>query len=538
MTQPPARRLSGNSVHADSPAAESGGRGRAARPPLRPLALLLTLLLGAVLALSGCGGGAAGGSKGTLTVSMPSPPPSLELGKLDGGISVYVWGTVYNTVVSRSLQGEIQPSAAESWSYSPDRTALTLKVRAGMTFSNGDPVTARSVAGSLEKARTGSTTQSAFTRVSTIAASDDSTVVITLSRPDPGLLDALTGIAGVVGDPAQFDTQNPLRPIGSGPYVLDGSRTTEGAVYTLTKRKDHWNAAAYPYDTIVVRVIADLTAAQNAFRAGETDAITLNDAGAAASLKSGDYSSVDSGAVAVMGFWIADRAGTKVPALADVRVRQAINLAIDRQGIVKSLLGGLGTPTTQVFAPGYAAYDASLENTYPFDRARAKGLMEQAGYGGGFDLTMPSTVLSQPFEAALAQQLADIGVRVTWTPIPMEQANAKLATGDYPLFWAVNGLSADYPAVATNLDANGSLNVFHVTDPTTASLIDTSYSALDDATRDDALRALNKYVVEQAWFAPVYQLHTITVTQHNVTYTPAVAGFTDPIRQFAPATAG
>lgn len=486
--------------------------------------LLLAGALVTALGLSGCsasGGSTADDSGQTLTLSMPSAPPSLAVGALDQGISSMIWTSLYDTLLERDADGALQPSAAEKWDTSEDGLTLTFSLRDDLSFSNGDPVDADAVVASLQQSQSSPATSAAFSRVASIEATDEAMVVITLTAPDTSLPFALTQSAGVIGDPSDLTSDTAaLDPIGSGPYELDDANTTAGSSYTLKLRDDHWNADDYAFGTVVVKVIADTTAQLNAIQAGEIDYITLPDASQLPPLEAAGLPSGETAPSAWAGLYIADRAGAVQPALADERVRQAINLAIDRDAIVEKLMYGSGSATTQIFDPGTDVYEADLDDVYSYNLDKAKSLMEEAGYADGFTVAMPSSVLSATYEPTLTQQLGEIGITIEWNPVPFDQVVTSLSSQTYPMFWFFNGFNPA-PIDATNsLGENGTFNPFHSTDPELTTLLDTAANAATVDEANTGYKAVNEWAVDNAWFAPVFDYVQIFVTSKDVKYTP------------------
>ncbi len=457
----------------------------------------------------------------TLNLSMQAPSGDLSVTNFTGGDPT-IYLAVYDRLVTQAVDGSLVPSIAESFEYSEDNTVLTFKIRAGQTFSNGEALDAAAVVASLEASRQSEAHAAQFATVADISAPDASTVVLTLNTPDASLLYILSGSDGAVGAPSTLGTEDSkLNPVGSGPYILDEAQTTVGSTYVLVKNPDNWNADAYPYSEIDMLVIADPTAVQNAIKTGQIDFASLQSPDLVTQFPEADFTTGQSQPTAVGGLFIVDRAGSVVPALADVRVRQAINYAIDRDTIAEKLLGGTGLATAQVMNPAGGAFDSALDSTYPYDVEKAKALMAEAGFANGFELTMPSTVLSQTFDAVLAQELSDIGITVNYETVPFQDLYAKLYAGAYGMFWLYNGYAGS-DAKDVQQVLNGSFNPQASTTPELEGLLATANAASMDE-QGAAFGAVNAYFVDQAWFAPVTSATGYWVTSKDVTYTPPVA---------------
>jgi peptide/nickel transport system substrate-binding protein len=468
------------------------------------------------IGLSGCAGNPESGdsdpndaaSDASLSIAVQSPPRSLDPVDLDAGQQAFVWTSVYDTLLYRDLDGEIQPNAASEWEYSDDGLTLTFTLRDGMTFSNGAPVDAEAVRATLErnKAKPGQQ-QEKMQYVESIAAPDESTVVVTFTQHDAAFIFNMSQDGGAISDPATVDEERTkTNPIGSGPYTINTDRTVNGSTYVLERREDHWNVEAFPFKTFTVKVLQDQTAQLNALRSGQVDV---------ASVPANQVSSVEGAGIrtqvvpAVSGAFInlADRDGTKIPALADVRVRQAINFALPRERMVEQLLFGAGDPTDQVFNSKSTAYLEELEGYYDYDPDKARELLAEAGFDDGFTLTMPSSPVSLSFEPTITQALAEVGITVVWEAVPAGTANAAVATGEYGAFFATSA------AVPVERDANRQLqsaaqNPFGWSTPELDELLLAANSELDDELRAERYQDVNRYLTENALFAPLFSLST------------------------------
>lgn len=492
-----------------------------------------------VFTSSACGSestGASSSSGATLALSIFGTPNSLAPTQLLEGQQTYVWDSIYDTLLIQDNKGELRPGAAKSWRYSGDARTLTLTLRTGMKFSTGTPVDAAAVRTTLERIRTTpGPSQGVLASVASVEAPGATTVVIKLKQPDGSLLTSLSTAAGVIGDPKTMNSKSAaLNPVGSGPYTLDKGATVNGSVYVLKRRDDYWNKKAYPFRTVKVRVISDQTAMANALKAGETNAGTV-DVAQVSTFKSTGFETKHVQATAVATLVLGDRSGDVLKPLGDLRVRKAINMAFDRAKMVKRLLRGSGRPTGQIFNPKGPGHAPALDQTYAYDPAAAKRLLAEAGYPNGFSVTMPSLVVSKPFEPTFTQALADIGIKVTWQPVPAQQSVSALASKKYPMFLIVDGLNTT-PIEARNFySPTGYRNVFNSTDPELAKLLDRANREVDPAKTADSYQAINKFGVENAWYGPVFYIGSDWATKKGITYLGDGSSTMATIRQFGAA---
>lgn len=512
---------------------------RATRPRF-PFGVATAVAAVVLLAMTACSGSSdqeetgSGSTDAAIRLAVNAAPASLDPAQLQEGQQAYIWASVYDTLLLIDNSGKLQPNAAESWTVSDDGLTLSLTLRDGLTFSTGDTVTAEDVAGTLERTRTTpGQQQGKLASVQSVEGTDKKTVVLKLKQRDPALLSSLALAAGVIGDPDSLNEKtSALNPVGSGPYTLDQSATVPNTTYVLKRREDYWNVQAYPFKTLTVRVIQDRTAVFNALQTGELDA-GLVEAPQVPQIEAAGFKTKKVDATTVANLVLADREGTILKPLGDERVRKAINMAFDREKMVQQILKGSGTATSQIFNPKGAAYDPSLDDTYKFDPAGARKLLAEAGYADGFSVTMPSTVVSRTFEPVITQPLADIGIKVTWEPVPPQNTAAAVASRKYPMVFFLEGLNVTPREVQNNFDETGFLNPFKTKDPELTEL--TSQVALEpnETTASELYKKINAHIVENALTAPLFYIGTIWATKDGIEYNSDGSNTASNIRQFS-----
>lgn len=508
-------------------------------PTTRVRRRLAALVAVAAIALSGCasdteadGAAPAVEEDRPLTIAVQSGPNSLDPAHVVDGQQMFVWSSVLDTLLARDSEtGELVPNAAESWEYSDDGTVLTLALRDGMTFSDDTPVDAEAVAATMERTRsTPGPVQPKFSKVSEVVAVDDLTVEVRFAEHDPQFVYNLAVGAGAIGHPETLDDERTATdPIGSGPFTLDVDSTVPGTSYVLEKRDDYWNADAIPFSTFTVRVLPDSTAAFNALQAGEVDAGTVQQQ-MLAQLDESTFTRSRVEAQSLMVLDILDRAGDTWPALGDQRVRQALNLAIDREGWVNGLMGGQGKPTVQVFDPEGDVFDSELDDAYPYDPEGGRELVEEAGYAGE-RFQIPSTYLSSHFEPTISQAFEDVGMSVEWVSVPPQQAQSAHASGDYGLSFQIIGFNSDPADAFYHFGQGGFGNPANHSDATLDDLFGVINSTVELEDALPAYRELNEYAVEQALTVPVAITGSTWVGRDGITYS-TVGGLPTTIRAF------
>jgi len=493
-------------------------------PRKRPRAFALAALASVALVLTACSGGgstpekpAAAADAPPLSIAAVSAPNSLDTAQLVDGQQMFVWSSIYDTLLKRDDKtGELAPNAASSWKYNEDGTELTLVLEPDMTFSTGDPVDAAAVVATMLRSKeTPGILQPKFALVDDVTAVDDLTVKVTFSAFDPQFVYNLALAAGAIGDPASLDSaESATNPVGSGPYTLDLAASVPGTSYVLKKRDDYWNADAYPFPTFTVRVLQDPTASFNALQAGEINAATVQpQVKSQLDASAFEFGVVEAQSIAFID--ILDRAGEKFPALGNQKVRQAINHAIDRESMLKGIFAGSGQTTEQIFSPNGSVWDDALNDTYDYDPKLGKKLVEEAGFSGE-TFKIPSTFLTTAVEPTLSQAFADIGLGLEWVAVPPQQAQSALQSGEYGLTFQITGYNSDPADAFFHYSPNGFGNPLKYTNETLAGYFDTIDSTVDADAAAPTYRELNKYGVEQAYEAPIVFLDTTWATTDDI----------------------
>lgn len=451
------------------------------------------------------------------------------------GAYLQPYQVAYDSLILREPDGTLSPMLATDWSYDDALTTLTLQLRDDVTFSDGEVFDADAVVANFEHFKaTNGRQASQLSNYAGSRAVDKQTVEVTLSQPDPAFTYFLSQAAGLMGSPAALKGEGiGLAPVGSGPYVLDTSGTVAGSQYVFTAREDYWNPEIQKFAGVTLKVLADTTARVNALMSGQVNA-GLIDAASVTQVESAGLTLNDS-EVDWLGMMILDRDGVVEPALADVRVRQAINYAVDRATLLQSLQRGYGTVTSQPFGKNSGAFDPNLEDAYEYNPDRARKLLAEAGFADGFTLRVPSIPIYETMFAALRQQFQEVGISFEPVSVPPQDYVTEITSGKYPA--AFYGLFQGEAWVSINqmVSTSALYNVFDSTTPELQTMIGAVQNAPDEKTGDAAAVDLNRYVVENAWFAPLYRPQQLYVTDSTVTVTPQTQMAVPSIYNFAPA---
>ena len=390
------------------------------------------LLLAALLcaALTGCGGGSTEQTPAEKDPSTPDAAPvanEITVGiaqDLDDSLDPHktvkagtreVMFNVFEGLVKPTPDGDLTPAVAESYTVSKDRLTYTFTLREGVKFHNGDTVTAEDVVYSINRCaaatETGIVQVEAFSVIQSIEAVDERTVTITIAEPSNEFLSYLT----VAVLPADYDQQD-TAPIGTGPFKFV-SRAAQDSV-VLEKFDEYWGTPAN-LDKVTLKIIENADSLMMSLQSGAIDLCSHLTSTQVAQL--GDDFNVAEGTMNLVQAMYLNNAEKPFD---DVRVRQALCYAVDKQEIIDLAFDGYGSPIGSSMYPAFGKYfDDSLTNYYTRDVEKAKALLAEAGYPDGFDMTItvPSNYKPHMDTAeVLVQQLAQIGVNATIEPIEWE----------------------------------------------------------------------------------------------------------------------
>ncbi|MFJ6653407.1 ABC transporter substrate-binding protein [Microbacterium sp. NPDC091313] len=477
------------------------------------------LAVAAAVVLTGCagGGGSEGGSGSAdrLTLISIASPTSYDIGAgAEYGNRSAFFEAVFDTLLQKDSSGEIQPWLATKYEYNSDNTVLTLTLRDDVKFTDGTALDADAVVKSMERFRDGTSPQAATMAGKEFAAPDATTVTITMAAPDPSLVGLLTMAPGLVEAPSSFGNADvSTNPVGSGAYILDTASSVTGTTYNYTANPDYWNKDVVKYQNLTINVMDDPTSIINAIKSGEANGAKIADNNTISEVEGAGWT-IESNELDFQGMLLLDREGTMAPELKDVRVRQAINMAFDREALLQATQSGYGTVTEQVFPATSVAYDESLDSTYAYDPEGAKKLLAEAGYPNGFTLNMMSVPAFQQTFDLVKQQLADIGITVNYTDPGTQNFISDMLAPKYPATWMALQQDPDWQLINFMISPDATFNPFKAEDPQIDEYMKTiQYGTQDEA--DQALKDLNKYLVDQAWFAPFFRVQGTYATDAN-----------------------
>ncbi|MBW0089159.1 hypothetical protein I4I73_08905 [Pseudonocardia sp. KRD-184] len=384
-----------------------------------PRRLLTGLVAVLALALTACGGAGAGRAAG----GEPDPEAVLRYAfvqstsTFDPHRSGNAWDMVnlrlvYDQLLQEDADGDIVPMLATGYEFLDEGRVLALTLRDDVVFHDGTPFDSAAVVANLDRARTleGGTLAGALRAIESVEAPDPTSVRITLNAPGGNLPALFTERHGSMISPAAFDNPDlDQNPVGSGMFTL--VEHIPGQVSRYSRAEGYWDPDAVRVAGVDVLVQTSSPTRLNMLLSGQVDMTYLDpstqDQAVAAGLN------VEP-SVSTTIFRMTMNTGS--PPFDDIRVRQAMEHAVDRQAIVDGVFFGIGEPVAQLIPPGHWAYDPAVAADSPehgYDPARARALLAEAGYPDGldFDMLIPALDDHRTVAEAVLPMLAEVGIR-------------------------------------------------------------------------------------------------------------------------------
>ena len=359
-------------------------------------------------------------AKSDVIVALQLEPPHLDpTSAAAGAIDSVLYSNVFEGLTRFMSDGSVVPGLAQSWEISDDGLVYTFKLQEGVTFHDGTTMDADDVKFSLDRARGEGSVNAQkvlFEGITDVTALDPMTVQVTLGEPNGMMLFNLAWGDAVIVAPESIETIKQM-PVGTGAFkFVDWA---QGDKIDLERYADYWGTPA-KLDNVTFKFISDPTAAFAAMMAEDIDAFS----GFPAPENLPQFEA-DPRFQVLIGSTEGETilsTNNKQPPFDDIRVRQALAHAIDRQAIIDGAMFGYGTPIGTHFAPHNPAYvDLTGQSAYDPDKARA--LLAEAGLADGFETTLhlPPPSYARRGGEIIAAQLAEVGIQAEITNVEWPQ---------------------------------------------------------------------------------------------------------------------
>ncbi len=392
---------------------------------------LVALCVGVALVLAGSGVVTQAETPRTLVMAQSADMVTGDPAKSTGTATVAVLANIYDTLVYRDANLSLKPGLALSWR-AVDPTTWEFKLRKGVKFQDGEPFNAEAVKFSFDRMLDPATHWPGagdLRLIKTVTVVDDDTVRFTTSQPWPELPRFL-GYYGMIVPPGYLKQNGPdalvRHPVGTGPYRF--VNWVKDDHVELEANPDYWGGRP-KISHVIIRVIPTDAARVAELLAGSVQLANLLPPELFSAITTSPKTKLVVGKSLSVFFVIYNLVNiSKDKPLADPRVRQALNYAINRQAILSSVMHNVGTPVATFCSEVMEACDASIP-PFPYDVNKARALLREAGYPNGFDFSISGTSGTYPGDRdivlAVADQLNQVGVR---TKVDITEIGVQLQT--------------------------------------------------------------------------------------------------------------
>ena len=429
---------------------------------------------------------------------------------------------LFDSLVRRNDHFELEPWLAESWEI-PDPQTYVFHLRRGVKFHNGQPLTARDVKWTFDSLLTGkirSSKAATYNKIERVDAPDENTIVFHLKEPMASLLWNLSdGAIGIVpyGSGENFNQH----PIGSGPFRFVSAQQDKEVV--IERNPDYWAVPAH-LERVEFKVIPDATTRALELRKHSAD-VTIN--------------SLTADTVLTLrrdpGLTVIQAPGTiyayialnlRDPILQDVRVRQAMAHAIDVGPIIRYLLCNQAQPAYSILPPEHWAYDGDVAR-YPYDPARARQILDDAGYqakdGVRFHIALKSSSddATRLMAAVLQQQLREVGIALDIRSYEFATFFSDITKGAYQMYsmrWIGGNQDPDifeYVFDSASFPPKRANRTFY-SNPRVDELIREGRSTLDQEKRKVIYAEVQRIVAEELPYINLWYFDNVLVYTNRV----------------------
>ncbi len=503
------------------------------------LSVLLAAVIAAGASLAAAGPAAAQKRGGTLTIVRPTDPVSLDPQLETTAPGAWVYFNMLEPLLTLDEKMQIKPALATGYEVlSP--TKVRFKLRPGVKFHDGTPLNAAAVKFTFERALRGNPPARWASLAGSLSGAevvDDLTVDVMTKEPYGPILRTLAMYCtGIVSPTAvqKMGAEFSRAPVGTGPFKFVEWKTNTHVI--LERNPDYWGDKAL-LDRVVFKVVPEEGARMIALQTGDADMVLLPSPSQLPALRRDSKYTVNEvvgGRVVFVGM----HAG--LAPLDDVRVRTALIYAVDRKSILDNIMEGSAVPARGVLAPGVFGFkDMGLDRLYPFDRAKAKALLAQAGWQPGSDgiLVKGGQRLSLSWLAArgrypkdgeiteaIQAMFKEIGVEANvqfleWAAVFGQVRAATLNHHLFTLGWVTSNADADYSLYALfhskQVPPTG-WNTSRYANPKVDADVEQARRSLNQTERERLYGDVQDILAREMVWIPVYNTKEIVVTRANV----------------------
>ena len=464
---------------------------------------------------------------GTLRAALRAEVSTYDPHKGASGTDHMYLYPVFDTLVRFDDKLNPRPGLAESWE-TPDPKTLVLKLRKGVKFHDGTPFNAEAVRFNIARMQNKETSSmsSELTSVDKVEVVDEQTVRLRLKAPDASLVLAFTDRAGMMISPTaaqKAGDQFGRQPVGAGEFKM--AKWQPGSEVRLEKFADYYEPGRPLLDAIVFKIMPDADTRVNALRSGQVDFIMEVPAQDFAGLKGERNVRTYEGPT--LAYWRIFMNFAKPP-LDKKAAREAINLALERPALLKTIIFGLGEIASQPFPSTYWAFNSAVK-PWPHDPAKAKAKLAEAGVPNGFsmDMVLEPTPEHVRRGELIQAQLGAVGIKVDLKPMD-------LAKGVQAFFRSKEMMAANYRWTGRPDPDQSVRGMFHSTGfynpgglkvPRVEELMDQAKATYKIDERRKIYQQIDEVVQQEAIDTPLYFAYSLEAMSPTVQgYVPNLLG--------------
>ncbi|OCS87015.1 ABC transporter substrate-binding protein [Caryophanon tenue] len=458
-----------------------------------------------------------GATGGVLVYGRGGDTVALDPAIVTDGESFRVTENVYDTLLTFGEQDTtVQPSLAKEWTVSEDGLTYTFMLEEGVTFHDGTTFNADAVVQNFERWAAGSAEQFYYYNsmfmsegesvIASVEAQDDTTVVFTLTRPQAPFLKNIAMSPFAIASPAAFD-QLEDNPVGTGPFKFVEWKRNDSI--TLEKNTAFWKDGLPKLDRVIFRAIPDNSARLNALTTGEIDiADGINPSDATSIQSNSELQLIERPS---MNIGYLGLTNNRAP-FDDVKVRQAVNHAIDKQTIIDAFFQGYAEPAVNPMPSTISGYNEEITG-YEYDPEKAKALLAEAGYNGeefelwAMPVPRPYMPDGQKVAEAIQKNLEDVGMKAKIVTYEWATYLEKAKNGEADAFllgWTGdNGDADNFLYTLLDKDNIGSNNYAYYSSDEAHTLLVQAQSEVDEDKRNELYKQAQVIIHEDAPWVPL-----------------------------------
>ncbi|MFF2753191.1 glutathione ABC transporter substrate-binding protein [Psychrobacillus sp. NPDC058041] len=432
-----------------------------------------------------------------------------------------VHGKVYETLLAFDKDRNFVPLLATEWNQVDDLT-WDFTLREGVKFHDGTPFNAEAVKATFDRLldpATGSPQKDKLGMIKEVIVKDDTHVTLKLSTPYAPLLSILASNEGSILSPKMIkETPDQLatHPVGTGPFVFDSWKS--GQEITLNKNNDYWGEKV-KVDSVVFKVVPEDATRLAMIESGEahiSDQVPVTEIDRIENSDKMNLFRTDGLAVEYVGFNT-----TKAP-FDNVKVRQAVSYAIEREAIISGVYNNVGTLANVAMSPQVFGYSKDVK-AYPYDVNKAKSLLKEAGYDKGIKVTLLTSDRKERINMAevIQSQLKGIGVDVEIQVMEYGSYIQQIENGDHQMLiggWGNATGDGDYNQYnlfhSASIGAPG--NHFYYQNPVVDKLIEQGRVETDPSKRQEIYKQAMQIEMDDAVYVPIRNYEHLAVYNNNV----------------------